>query len=121
MTLIESPVIIFCGGVNDLGINNSQMALRQITDFIQINNYTNIIILSVPQCHDFMDSSCVSSEIRTLNRKLMKLVKTSEHTTLLEINQDSKCFTSHGLHLHRTGKQMLAIQIAFHIYTILRK
>jgi hypothetical protein len=38
MNLTKSDAIIFCGGSNDLGMNNAKMALRHITDFIKINN-----------------------------------------------------------------------------------
>jgi hypothetical protein len=51
-----------------------------------------------------MDSSCVSNEIRTFSRKVMKFIKIDEHT-VLEINPNRECFTSHGLHLNGQGKK----------------
>jgi hypothetical protein len=40
MNLTKSDAIIFCGGSNDLGMNNAKMALRHITDFMKMNNHT---------------------------------------------------------------------------------
>ena len=51
----------------------------------------------------------------------MKLVKTCEHTTILEINHIRKIFTAHGLHLNGPEKEMLDKQITSHIYTILER
>lgn len=51
----------------------------------------------------------------------MKLEKTCEHTTILEINHNRKSFTAHSLHLIGPGKEMLDKQITSHIYTILER
>jgi RNase H-fold protein (predicted Holliday junction resolvase) len=75
MKLTKSDVIVFCGGANDVGMNNAKMALKHITDFIKENNPTNIILLSVPHRHNLMESSCVNNEIRSFNRKLMNRVR----------------------------------------------
>jgi hypothetical protein len=82
MKITKSDAIVFCGGANDVGMNNAKMALLHITNFIKENSHTNIILLSVPHRHDLMESSCVNNEIRSFNRKLMKYVKISntQHT-----------------------------------------
>jgi hypothetical protein len=79
-------VIVFCGGSNDASKNNANMALKHILSFVKVNNNTNIILLSAPHRHDLMESSCVNNEIRSFNRKLMKYVKTINHTTVVETN-----------------------------------
>jgi len=81
-----------------VGKNNAKMALKYITNFIKVNNHTNIIVLSVPHRHNVMESFCVNKEIRSFNRKLMKNVKTFKHTLVLEM--DREFFTPHGLHLN---------------------
>lgn len=81
-----------------MGKNNAKMALKYITNFIKVNNHTNIIVLSVPHRHNVMESFCVNKEIRSFNRKLMKNVKTFKHTLVLEM--DREFFTPHGLHLN---------------------
>jgi hypothetical protein len=98
VNLTKSDVVVFCGGSNDVSKNNSNIALKHILNFIKDNN-TNTILQSEPRRHDLMHSSCVNNEIRTFNKKLMKFMKTVEHT-VLEMNPNRECFTHHGLHLN---------------------
>ena len=51
------------------------MAPRHIRDFIKTNNHTNIILVSAPDWYDLMKSSCVTNEIKSFNRNLMKSVR----------------------------------------------
>lgn len=95
------------------------MALKYITNFIEDNNHTNIILLSVPHRHSLMESSCVNKEIRSFNRKLMKYVKTFKHTTVLEM--DREFFTPYGLHLNGLWKETISNQIVSQICTLLEK
>jgi hypothetical protein len=68
--------VIFSGGANDVAKKNSNTALRNIRNFVNSNNHTNILV-SVPHRYDLMQFSCVNSEIRSFNSKLMKSVRTS--------------------------------------------
>jgi hypothetical protein len=68
-----------------------------------------------------MDSSCVNNEIKSFNGKLRKHVKTSKHTSVLEINPNRKFFTQHGLHLNGRGKEKVAKQTVAQLSTILGK
>jgi len=45
-----------------------------------------------------MNSSCVNSEIKSFNRKLMKSVRVYEQSSILEMNTDRKLFTNHETH-----------------------
>lgn len=47
------------------------MALKHIIDFIKVNYHTNMILLSVLHCHNLMNSSYVSNNMNSFNRKLM--------------------------------------------------
>jgi YbbR domain-containing protein len=91
VNLTISDVVVFCGGSNDVSNSISKIVLKHILNFIKHSNNTNIILLSVPHRHDLMDSSCVNSEIRTFNRKLMKCMEIVEYT-VLEINPNRECF-----------------------------
>jgi hypothetical protein len=117
--LTKNNVVIFYGGVNDVAKENSKMALRQIRNFIKSNDHTNIILVSVPQRYDLLESSCVNNEIRARNRKLMQSVGAYQHASILEISSDGKPFTNHGLHLNGLGKEVLSKQIVSHTYAIL--
>ena len=115
----KNDVVIFCGGANDVAKNNSKTALRHIRNFIKSNNLSNIILVSVPHRHDLIQSSCVNSEIKSFNIKLMKSVKAYQHASILEIGSGRKLFTNHGLHLNGLGKEMLSKQIVSHTYALL--
>ena len=54
VSLAKSYVLIFCGGANDVGENNSTKALHHIMDFVKTNNHTNIILVTVPPRYDLM-------------------------------------------------------------------
>jgi hypothetical protein len=110
--------VIFCGGANDIAKNNSNMALRHIRNFVNSNNHTNIVLLSVPHRSDLMQSSCVNNVIKSLNRKLRKSMRAFNHASVLEITSDRNHFTKHGFHLNGVGKEVLSKQIVSHIYAI---
>lgn len=78
--------------------NDAKMAIKYVTNFIKVNNHTNITVLSVPHKHNLMEFSCVNKGIRSFNRKLIKNAKTFKHPTVLEMEREF--FTPHGLHLN---------------------
>ena len=100
MSLSKSGVLIFCGGANNVGKKNSTKALQHSMDFIKTNNHTNIILVTVPPRYDLMQSSCVNSEIKPFKRQLKKMVKAYQHTSVLDMDNDRKLFTTHSLHLN---------------------
>jgi hypothetical protein len=108
--------VIFCGGANDIAKNNSNMALRNIRNFVNSNNHTNLVLLSVPHRSDLMQSSCVNNEIKSFNRKLRKSMRAFNHASILEITSDRTHFTKHGFHLNSVGMEVLSKQIVSHIY-----
>ena len=117
--LTKNDVLIFCGGANDVAKNNSKMAMRHIRNFIKSNNHTNIILVSVPHRHDLIQSSCVNSEIKSFNRKLMKSVRAYQHASILEMGSGRKLFTNQGPHLNGLEKEVLSKQIVSHTYALL--
>jgi len=121
MRLSKSDVLIFYGGVNNVGKNNSTKALQHIMDFIITNNHINIILVTVPPRYDLMQSSCVNSEIKSFNRKLKKMVKVYQYTSVLEMDNDRKLFTNHSLHLNCQGKEVLSKQIVSLTYSELEQ
>jgi hypothetical protein len=118
-SLTKNDAIIFCGGANDVEKNDVNMAIKQINKFVQLNNHTNIILTNLPHRFDLIKSSCVNSEIRSFNRKLMKSTESHNRVSMLEMCCDSKHFTNHGLHLNSLGKEVMAKKIVSYIYAIL--
>jgi hypothetical protein len=103
--------IVFWGGTNDVSKNNSQDGLKHITNFVKVNNHTNIILMSAPQRHDLSERSCVNSEVNAFNRKLVKLMKPYKHVIVVKVDLDRKFFTRQGLHMNSLGKEKVALKI----------
>jgi len=112
--LSHEDVIVIFSGTNDYELNEFSLTLQIITNFIQANKHTNIILINFPLRYDLPNSTSVSSSISTsiLNRKLKKLVKVFPHTSLLETENNRNLFTNHGLHLNKLGKRLVTCQIA---------
>jgi hypothetical protein len=94
VNLSKSDVDVFCGGSNDVSENKANVALKYISNCVKANNNTHIILLSAPHRHDLMDSSYVNKEIKSCNRKLMKHVKTVNHTKVLDIDPTKRILYS---------------------------
>jgi hypothetical protein len=120
-SLTKNDAIIFCGGANDVEKNDANMAIKQINNFVQLNNHTNIILTKLLHRFDLTQSSYVNSEIRSFNRKLTESTESHNHVSILEMCCDSQHFTNHGLHLNRLGKEVMAKKIVSYIYAIFDK
>jgi lysophospholipase L1-like esterase len=116
--LSMNDFLIICSGANDIGRNDSGIAFKNITNFIQNVNHTNITLISAPYRHDTMDYSYVNSLTRSFNSKLLKLAKAFSHVSIIEIVNNRFLFTKHGLHLNDFGKELLSSQRALHIFSI---
>jgi lysophospholipase L1-like esterase len=118
-SLTKNDVVIVCGGANDVAKNNAKRTLNHISNFVKLNNHTNIIVTNLPHRFDLMQYSCVNNEIRLYNRKLMKSLKPFNHVSILEMCSERKFFTNHGLHLNGLGKEEMAKKIVSHTNTLL--
>ena len=105
-------LMVICSGCNDYELNEFSSNFQNITNFIKTNNHTNIILISVPFRYDLLNSTAVNSSISNVNRKLKKLVKVFPHIIFLETDSKRILFTTHGLHLNKSGKQLVTYQIA---------
>jgi hypothetical protein len=119
--LTHEDVIVICCGSNDCELNDFSLTLQNITNFIQTNNHTNIILINVPLRYDLRNSTPVNSSISTLNRKLKKLVKVFPHTSFLETDNNRNSFTNHGLHLNKSGKRLVTYQLAYLLQSIVER
>jgi hypothetical protein len=110
--LTNNDIIVFGGGTNDVSKNNSQDGPKHIVNIVKMNSHTNIILMSVPHRHDLSEWSCVNSEVKVFNRKLVKLMKPYKHVIVVKVNLDRKFFTRQGLHKNNLGKERIALKIA---------
>jgi hypothetical protein len=46
--LTKEDVLLFWGGTNDAGKNNSQNGLKHLVNFVKNNSHTNIIVMCAP-------------------------------------------------------------------------
>ena len=51
-------------------------------------------------------------EIQAFNRKLNKMAKVFSNVAVVEIDLNRNCFTQHGMHLNKSGKEWLSKLIA---------
>ena len=91
---------------------------KHMAQFIQENTHSNIIIVNIPPRHDVERNSIINLEIQATNMKLNKIANVYNTVMIVDTNLHRKCFTRHGLHLNKYGKEWLAKQIATHIYTL---
>jgi len=119
--LMSNDIMVFWGGTNDMSKNNSQDALKHITNFVKVNSHTNIILMHVLHRHDLPEWSCVNSEVKAFNRKLVKLMKPYKHITVVKVDLDRKFFTRQGLHVNNLGKEKIAFKIASVVTEIFRR
>jgi hypothetical protein len=114
--LTNNDIIVFWGGTNNVSKNNFQVGLKHITNFVKVNSRTNIILMSVSHQHYLPVWSCVNSEVKAFNRKLVKVMKPHKHVIVVKVDLDRKPFTRHGLHMNNSGKEKIMLKIA-HVAT----
>jgi len=119
--LSKQDVIIVWGGSRDVGKNESKQGINRLQGFIETNKHTNIILTEVPHRYDLMRESCVNKETQRFNNKLREYMEIYEHVTVLQVNMDRSNFTTHGQHMNKVGKELIAGRIAVVIDCIVKK
>jgi len=72
---------------------------------------------NVPVRYDLSELSFIKEEPRTFNRNLDRISSKYEHTNFLSVDLSRECFTRHGLHLRKFGKDYITSCIAKRIRT----
>jgi len=88
----------------DVARNETNNHLRHLTHFLKRTFNNNVVILNVPQCFSLVNLLCVNKETIVYNRKLQKIVKTSNHVQIQNMNRDRMWYTKHGMHMNSVGK-----------------
>jgi hypothetical protein len=105
-------LIVICSGTNDYELNEFSLVLRNISNFIQSNKLTNIAVMNIPFRYDLSNTAFVNSCMANLNKKIKKLIKAFPHANMIEIDNNRKSFTNHGLHRNKLGKRVATYLIA---------
>jgi len=115
----KDDVLILSGGTLDVARNEMNNGLRHLTHFLKGTSSTNVIILDVPHHFDLVNSSCVNKETIVYNRKLHKVVKSSNHVQIHTMSRDRTCYTKHGMHMNSLGKNWMCHEITKKILGLL--
>jgi hypothetical protein len=99
-------------GASDINHNDTNNGLRSVLEFVEQHKHTNIVLIQAPHWHDLREWSCINVERKKYNRKLIKLMKNQRHVTVMNVDFERECFTSHGLHMNGKGKTRIAQHIA---------
>ena len=82
--LNSNDVVVVWGGLIDIGKNNTQDALRHLSNFVEKRRKVNIVVMSAPPRYDLIPSSCVNKEVARFNRQPKKRMKTFHNVKILE-------------------------------------
>ena len=82
--LTENDVVVFWGGTNDVGKNNSKQGLQNISKFVNKCNHTNVIVMTVSHRHDLISQSCVNKEVSYFNRQLKRRLKPFGNVSVIQ-------------------------------------
>jgi hypothetical protein len=115
----HKDAILICGGSNDLNNNNNESVIKDIMEFIKVNNHTNILAsVSVP--YDLTYYSQANTEIRSYNKKLMEIMNAHKQVALIEINTHGKYHTRHGLHFNKEVPSVTPSKEQQKVYSVLQ-
>jgi hypothetical protein len=101
---------VIWGGTNDIAINEADRGLTCLFNFVKRCKRTNVVVSS-PKRYDLEETSCVNKEVNLFNRKLHKKLKVFEYAKVINSASQRDCFTRHGLHLNKFGKEQIAHRI----------
>jgi hypothetical protein len=107
-----NDAVILWEGAHDINRNNTNKALKNLSNFMNANKKINIILICSPLRHDLLLSSCVNNEVVKFNRQLKKTVKLHENVEFSEVELQRKDFTRHVQHLNYSGKELVSSELA---------
>jgi hypothetical protein len=112
MSLTKEDILIFWRGTNDINWNNSAREIKKTHNSLPDNRHTNIICVNVPGRYDLNELSIINEETWRFNRKLDRISSKHKHTNFLSVGLSRECFTRHGLHLQKFGKDKITSCVA---------
>jgi hypothetical protein len=69
-------------------------------------------VLNMPFKYNLPNANSVNNSISIFNRKVKKLIKSCPHAKVIEIDNNRKLFTHHGLHRNELGKRLVTYLLA---------
>jgi hypothetical protein len=112
VNLTNKDVLVFIGGSNNINDDTPAREQWHISQFINRNIQTNIVLLTIPYHYDQTVNAYINEKIMEVNRKIGKCTRFNKHVTILETPQDRGYYTRHELHLNGRGKEIICRQLA---------
>jgi len=91
--MTKNDVIIPCGGVKNIGKNDTHKGLRCTSQFIRNKSHINVIIMEASHRFDLVQTSCVNKEVVSFNKKLQKEIKSFNHDEIVNMSAKREHFT----------------------------
>jgi hypothetical protein len=91
--MTKNDVIIPCGGVRNIGKNDTHKGLRCTSQFIKNLSHVYVIIMEASHRFDLVPTSCVNKEVVSFNRKLQKEMTSFNHAEIVNMSTKRKHFT----------------------------
>jgi hypothetical protein len=110
--LTKKDTLVFIGGLKNVNNDDPLRELRYISQFLNRNMQTNIVLLTIPYCYDATADAHTNEEISGINRKIKKCSRVNKHVKLVETPRERGYYTRHGLHLNGQGKEIICQQLA---------
>jgi hypothetical protein len=104
--LKRDKLVVVCGGATDTGKNQITKGLKYMTNFVKKRKNTNVI-MRMSHRFDLEVSCCSDNEVMVFNRKISKEMKTCNHTEIINISSNRKCYTKHRLHMNVMGEEWI--------------
>ena len=115
----KDDVLILSVGTMNVARNETNNGLRHLTHFLKRTSSTSVLILDISHRLDLVNSSCVNKESIVCDRKLQKIVKTTNHVQIQTMSRDRTCCTKHGMHMNSLGKNWMCQEITKKILDLL--
>jgi hypothetical protein len=118
--LTKKDMLVFIGGLKNVNDDAPLRELRYISQFLNRNMQTNIILLTIPYRYDVTADAYTNEKTSEINRKIRKCIRVNKNVKLLETPQERGYYTRHGLHLNGQGKETICEQLALAIDELFR-
>ncbi|XP_039297274.1 uncharacterized protein LOC120354342 [Nilaparvata lugens] len=110
--LSNNDHVVIVGGANDVYCNQAGSFLKSMLSLLQVLNFTNVLISTIPIRYDLPEWSCVNEEIRKTNSRIKQYRGRMQNVKVIDLTDlKREHFTRHGLHLNWRGKKRMTDKI----------
>lgn len=115
----KKDYLVWIGGTNNVSNNSfdgEALSVPRLISFLkkEITKYrrTNLIIATIPYRYDLSETSFENVLIKQVNEEIRKLAHIVSHVFLLDLHLlTRRQHTRHGLHVNKSGKRYISLEI----------